>query len=252
MSFTLIRVNSECETAVSKQMVSKQKVSFEQLVESEHLAADWAEALSPVEDEVVQLYDFLERENKSGRAFLPAKENLLRAFRDPLSNVKVLIVGQDPYPTPGHAIGLSFAVERNVKPIPRSLRNIYRELQSDVGVSPADHGDLSSWTAQGVMLLNRVLSVQEGKAGSHTGKGWENITEYAINVLMQRKQPLVAVLWGNRARELKPLLTGAEVIESAHPSPLSATRGFFGSKPFSRVNRHLLQHNLPQIDWELK
>lgn len=247
MSFILIRANSECETAVSKQVVS-----FEQLVESERLAADWAEALSPVEDEVMQLYDFLERENKNGRASLPAKENLLRAFRDPLQDVRVLIVGQDPYPTPGHAVGLAFAVERDVRPIPRSLKNIYHELHNDVGVSPSEHGDLSGWTTQGVMLLNRVLSVQEGKPGSHAGIGWEKVTDHAIKVLIERPEPLIAILWGNQARAMKPLLIGAEVVESAHPSPLSAKRGFFGSKPFSRVNKYLLQHKMPQIDWEIK
>jgi len=180
---------------------------------------------------------------------------VFRAFAEPLSEVTVLIVGQDPYPTPGHPIGLSFSVDPEVRPLPRSLTNIYKELADDLGVPPAAHGDLRAWSRQGVMLLNRVLTVSPGQPASHRGKGWEAITEHAIRALVARDQPLVAILWGRDARNLAPLLTSgtAEVaiIESAHPSPLSASRGFFGSRPFSRTSDLLAQKGLDPIDWRL-
>ena len=168
------------------------------------------------------------------------------------TDVRVLITGQDPYPTPGHAIGLSFAVDRDVRPLPRSLGNIYRERHTDLGIPPAPHGDLTAWSDQGVLLLNRVLTVAPGAPASHRGWGWEKITELAIRALIARQQPLVAVLWGRDAAGLKPLLGGTPIIESAHPSPLSASRGFFGSRPFSRANALLEQQGAQPVDWRVE
>ncbi len=196
--------------------------------------------------------EFLRAENAAGRGYLPAGPNVLRAFRAPLASVRVLIVGQDPYPTPGHPIGLSFAVEKNVRPVPRSLGNIYKELASDLGIPPAAHGDLSAWSSHGVMLLNRVLTVQPGLAGSHRGKGWEAVTEHAIRVLAARDEPLVAILWGKDAAGLIPMLGAVPHITSPHPSPLSASRGFFGSKPFSRANALLEAQGAPPVDWRVE
>lgn len=224
----------------------------------DELAADgsmdpgWAEALRPVADRIRDMGDFLRGEVAAGRHYLPAGENVLRAFRAPLADVRVLIVGQDPYPTPGHPIGLSFAVERHVRPLPRSLQNIYRELRDDLGVAAPPHGDLSAWSANGVMLLNRVLTVRPGEPASHRGKGWEAVTEHAIRVLVARGRPFVSILWGRDAASLKPLLDGNPVIESAHPSPLSASRGFFGSRPFSRTNALLQQAGERPVDWSLE
>ncbi|TBN56268.1 uracil-DNA glycosylase [Glaciihabitans arcticus] len=212
----------------------------------------WAAALAPVEPQIHAMGDFLRSEVAAGRGYLPAGENVLRAFTAPLADVRVLIVGQDPYPTPGHPIGLSFAVERHVRPVPRSLGNIYRELSDDLGIPPAAHGDLSSWSSQGVLLLNRVLTVQAGVAGSHRGKGWEAVTELAIRSLVDRGGPLVAILWGRDAAGLRPLLGETPVIESPHPSPLSASRGFFGSRPFSRANDFLSSQGASPVDWAVE
>ncbi|PPF83369.1 uracil-DNA glycosylase [Subtercola sp. Z020] len=213
--------------------------------------AGWAEALQPVDGTLRDLSAFLDAEVAEGRGYLPAGENVLRAFARPLADVRVLILGQDPYPTPGHPIGLSFAVERHVRPLPRSLANIYRELTDDLGVPAPEHGDLTGWSQHGVMLLNRVLTVRPGEAGSHRGRGWEAVTELAIRTLVARGTPLVAILWGKDAARLRPLLAGATVIESAHPSPLSARRGFFGSKPFSRANAALERAGVTPVDWAL-
>lgn len=213
---------------------------------------EWAQAMAPMEADIHAMGDFLRAENAAGHGYLPAGKNVLRTFSYPLSKVRVLIVGQDPYPTPGHPIGLSFAVERNVCSIPRSLSNIYRELYDDLGIPPASHGDLTPWCENGVMLLNRVLTVRPGAPASHRGKGWEKITDHAIRTLAQRNQPLVAILWGRQAQELAPLLRTTPTITSAHPSPLSATRGFFGSKPFSRVNALLIEQGAQPIDWRLE
>ena len=212
---------------------------------------DWAQALAPVEPRISEMGEFLRAEHAAGRHTLPAGENIFRAFREPLAEVKVLIVGQDPYPTPGHAMGLSFSVAPDVRPVPRSLQNIYKELQADLGIEPPAHGDLSSWSGQGVMLLNRVLTVQAGSPASHRGKGWEEVTECAIRALGERGQPLVAVLWGRDARGTASWLGGAPTVESAHPSPLSASRGFFGSRPFSRVNDLLREQGAEPVDWRL-
>jgi uracil-DNA glycosylase len=194
---------------------------------------------------------FLRAEIAAGRTYLPAGEHILRAFTRPFADVRVLIVGQDPYPTPGHAIGLSFAVDRDVRPLPASLRNIYKELQTDLGVAPPEHGDLTAWADHGVLLLNRALTVTPGQSASHRDKGWEPITEQAIRALVARGRPLVAILWGRDARSLKPLLGAVPVIESAHPSPLSASNGFFGSRPFSRANALLLEQGAEPVDWRL-
>lgn len=215
------------------------------------MATDWAEALARVEPNIRAMGDFLRAELAAGRRYLPAGDRIFRAFEAPLADVRVLIVGQDPYPTPGHPIGLSFAVERDVRPLPRSLQNIYLEREADLGIPPSDHGDLSAWQSQGVMLLNRALTVAPGAPASHRGKGWEEITMCAIEALVERGGPLVAILWGRDARSLAPMLTegGVSVIESAHPSPLSARRGFFGSRPFSRANALLRDRGVSEVDW---
>src|SRR6476659_1591483 len=173
----------------------------------------WAAALDPVADQVAAMGDFLRNEVAAGRTYLPAGPLVLRAFERPMSQVKVLIVGQDPYSTPGHPIGLSFAVERHVRPIPRSLQNIYRELRSDLGIEPPAHGDLTAWSEHGVLLLNRCLTVAPGKSAAHRGKGWEAVTDQAIRALAARETPLVAILWGRDAQSLRPLLGGVAAIE---------------------------------------
>ncbi|QDZ17015.1 uracil-DNA glycosylase [Humibacter ginsenosidimutans] len=211
----------------------------------------WAAVLQPVAGDIAAMGDWLRAEVASGRHYLPAGANVLRAFRYPLADVRVLIVGQDPYPTPGHPIGLSFAVERDVRPIPRSLQNIYRELREDLGVQPPVHGDLTAWSEHGIMLLNRVLTVRPGAAGSHRGVGWERVTEHVIRALVERGTPLVAILWGRDAANLRPLLGQTPVITSPHPSPLSANGGFFGSKPFSRANELLVRQGAQPVDWSL-
>lgn len=207
---------------------------------------DWARALAPVRADIDAILADLE-----GEAFLPAAERVLAAFARPLADVRVLIVGQDPYPTPGHAIGLSFAVDKQVRPLPPSLKNIYAELHDDLGIAPAPHGDLTPWADQGVLLLNRVLTVAPGDAGSHRRRGWEAVTDHAIRALVARDRPLVAVLWGKDAQALVPLLGDTPRIESPHPSPLSARRGFFGSRPFSRVNSLLAEQGAEGIDWSI-
>jgi uracil-DNA glycosylase len=210
----------------------------------------WAEALEPVADRITAMGDFLRAEVAAGRSYLPSGQNVLRAFTHPLKDVRVLIVGQDPYPTPGHAMGLSFSVAPGVAP-PRSLNNIFRELVDDLGVQRPTSGDLTPWTERGVLLLNRVLTVAPGQPGSHRGKGWEEVTDQAIRTLVARDEPLVAILWGRDAQTLKPMLTDIPTVESAHPSPMSADRGFFGSKPFSRVNTELEELGADPIDWSL-
>ncbi len=217
----------------------------------ERIAPDWAAALGPVQSRIAQLDDWLRAETLAGRPFLPAPQHVLRAFTLPLADVRVVVLGQDPYPTPGHPIGLSFAVDRTVRPIPRSLANIYRELRDDVGVEAPAHGDLTAWQSQGVLLLNRVLTVQSGLSGSHRGIGWEDVTARAVEALAARGGPLVAVLWGRDAQSAAPLLGAVPVIASAHPSPLSARTGFFGSRPFSRTNALLVEQGAIPIDWSL-
>ena len=215
------------------------------------LSADWAAALAPMEQTLQHLGNMLTAEYDAGARFLPPPTRVLRALDTPLTEVRVLIVGQDPYPTPGHSVGLSFSVDRATRPLPRSLNNIFKELHADLGVAPSASGDLSAWAEQGVMLLNTVLTVTPGAIGSHRRRGWETVTELVISALAARGQPLVSVLWGKQAQRLAPLLAGTAVIESAHPSPLSASRGFFGSKPFSRINESLRAQGTSEIDWGL-
>lgn len=219
---------------------------------AEIIAADWAEALAPAEQRIHALGDFLREEVAAGRKYLPHGDQVLRAFTRPMAEVRVLVVGQDPYPTPGHPIGLSFAVEEHVRPLPRSLANIYKELEADLGIPPAPHGDLSAWQDQGVLLLNRVLTVTPGSPGSHRKRGWEEVTELAIRALAARGGPLVALLWGRDAQSLVPMLGAVPYVASPHPSPLSASRGFFGSRPFSRINELLVQQGAGEIDWRVQ
>ena len=215
------------------------------------MAADWAAALAPVEQKIRALGEFLRGEVAAGRGYLPAGDAIFRAFREPMADVRVLVVGQDPYPTPGHPMGLSFSVRPDVRPLPRSLQNIFRELEEDLAVPPPRSGDLTTWAERGVMMLNRVLTVRPGQPGSHRGRGWEAVTECAIEALARRGGPLVAVLWGRDAQTAAPLLGATPRIESAHPSPLSASSGFFGSRPFSRVNALLLGQGATALDWAL-
>ncbi|MBZ5734601.1 uracil-DNA glycosylase [Nocardioides sp. TRM66260-LWL] len=221
------------------------------LVEKGLMSPDWAQALAPVDERIGAMGTFLREELAAGRSYLPAGERILRAFERPLADVRVLIVGQDPYPTPGHPIGLSFAVERSVRPIPRSLANIYAELRDDLGVEPAPHGDLTAWADAGVMLLNRVLTVRPGEPASHRGKGWEEVTACAIRALVERGGPLAAILWGRDAQSLVPMLGAVPHVASAHPSPLSASRGFLGSRPFSRVNALLVEQGAEPLTWRV-
>jgi len=220
---------------------------------SELVEVGWATALAPVADQVAQLGEFLRAEIAADRSYLPAGPNVLRAFTFPFEAVRVLIVGQDPYPTPGHAVGLSFSVAPDVRPLPRSLSNIFTEYSADLGYPAPASGDLTPWAQRGVLLLNRALTVRAGTPASHRGKGWEAVTECAIRALAARDEPMVAILWGRDAATLTPLLAegGCAVIESAHPSPLSASRGFFGSRPFSRANELLAGMGVSALDWRL-
>lgn len=218
---------------------------------TDSVEAGWAEALAPVAGDIAAMGDFLRAEITEDRGYLPAGSNVLRAFRQPFADVRVLIVGQDPYPTPGHAVGLSFSVDPAVRPIPRSLQNIYKEYCDDLDLPMPANGDLSPWSTQGVLLLNRVLTVRPGAPASHRGKGWEKVTECAIDALVARDAPLVAILWGRDAASLGPRLGDVPRIESVHPSPLSASRGFFGSKPFSKANEALAGLGAEPVDWRL-
>ncbi|MCK1816272.1 uracil-DNA glycosylase [Streptomyces carpaticus] len=218
---------------------------------NEIVEAGWAKALEPVADRIAAMGDFLRAEIAQGRTYLPAGQHVLRAFSQPFDDVRVLIVGQDPYPTPGHAVGLSFAVAPEVRPLPGSLENIFRELHTDLGAPRPSNGDLTPWTRQGVLLLNRALTTAPRSPGAHRGKGWEEVTEQAIRALAARGKPLVAILWGRDARNLRPLLGPVPSVESAHPSPMSADRGFFNSRPFSRANALLAEQGAQPVDWTL-
>jgi uracil-DNA glycosylase len=213
--------------------------------------AGWAAALDPVKDQIAKMGDFLRAEIAAGRRYLPSGDKVLRAFKQPFDDVKVLIVGQDPYPTPGHPVGLAFSVDPKVTRLPGSLVNIFAEYSADLGYPAPSNGDLSPWAERGVLLLNRVLTVEPGKPGSHRGKGWEQITEQAIRALAARDRPLVAILWGRDARNLAPVLGDVPRIESAHPSPMSAHNGFFGTRPFSRANQLLARQGAAPVDWKL-
>lgn len=217
----------------------------------EIIDASWVPVLRPVEDRIAAMGEFLRAEVAAGRSYLPAGVNILRAFRQPIDKVRVLLVGQDPYPTPGHAVGLSFSVEPDVRPIPRSLQNIYKEYVADLGLPAPGNGDLSPWERHGVCLLNRCLTVAPGAPASHRGKGWEAVTDAAIDGLVARGGPLVALLWGRDAQNLTARLGETPIVASAHPSPMSADRGFFGSRPFSRINELLTAAGAEPVDWQL-
>lgn len=221
------------------------------LVEKGLVAPDWAQALAPVDERIAAMGRFLREEVAAGHAYQPSGDRVFRAFERPLADVRVLIVGQDPYPNPSHPVGLSFAVAPEVRPLPPSLVNIYKELEADLGHAPVAHGDLTAWADQGVMLLNRVLTVRPGDSNSHRRRGWEEVTSCAISALAARGGPCVAILWGSAAQTLKPLLGPVPWVESAHPSPLSAHRGFLGSAPFSRVDRMLQEQGGEPVDWRL-
>lgn len=211
----------------------------------------WVPALAPVRETITAMGAFLRDELASGRGYLPEGQHVLRAFGRPFEEVRVLVVGQDPYPTPGHPVGLSFSVAPDVRPVPRSLANIYRELASDLELPTPGNGDLSPWFERGVLLLNRCLTVRPGASASHQGKGWETVTAQAISALASRGGPLVAILWGRQAQTLAPMLGSVPRVESAHPSPLSASSGFFGSRPFSRANALLVEQGGSPVDWAL-
>lgn len=211
----------------------------------------WAEALDPVADEIAAMGDFLRGEQQAGRRFLPRGEDVFAALRMPFDDVRVLVVGQDPYPTPGHPIGLAFAVAPDVRPLPKSLQNIFTELTDDLGVPQPTTGDLTPWVEQGVLLLNRALTVRPHAPASHRDEGWEPITEHVVDALVARDRPLVAVLWGRQAQSVQPRLAGTPAITSPHPSPLAAHRGFFGSRPFSRTNDLLSEQGADPVDWQL-
>ncbi len=209
----------------------------------------WADALASVETTLHVLAREL-----SGTPFLPEAAHVFRAFRTPLDDVRVLLLGQDPYPTPGHAVGLAFSVSPQVRPLPGSLRNIFTELVSDLGATRPESGDLSAWATRGVLLLNRTLTVSPVETLSHRGLGWSTITDSAIATLASRPVPLIVLAWGREAQSaVSPYATRANVaiIESAHPSPLSASRGFIGSRPFSRTNAAITKLGLQPIDWSL-
>lgn len=209
---------------------------------------EWAAALAPAEAALRRALRAAATDAAAGALILPPPDAVLRAFRDPLSAVRVLVIGQDPYPTPGHSMGLCFSVRPEVAPLPRSLANLFRELADDVGASPSS-GDLSAWAGQGVLLLNRVLTVRAGAPGSHRRVGWEEVTDAAVRAVVARGLPLVAILWGKDAQSVRPFLGTTPVIASAHPSPLSASRGFFGSRPFSKANSLLVEQGAEPVVW---
>lgn len=203
---------------------------------------------------LLTLSHFLQAEAAAGKHILPPLEQRFNALHStPLDQVKVVILGQDPYPTPGHAHGLAFSVQPDVAPLPRSLLNINRELQDDLGINNSHTGCLQAWAAQGVLLLNTVLTVEAGNAGSHQKRGWETFTDTVIQAISAQAQPVVFILWGNHAQKKTALIDTTRhcIIASAHPSPLSARRGFFGSKPFSRANAFLQANGRTPLNWAL-
>lgn len=212
----------------------------------EQMHSSWQLALADARDQLL----LLEMKLISGIEYAPIPQRVMRAFQNGMDDVKVLIVGQDPYPTRGHAIGLSFAVEQGTDPLPRSLQNILIELRDDLGKTVSNKGDLSRWLPEGVMLLNRHLTVPIGNSGGHMDLGWSNFTDRAVAALADRLgEKLVVILWGKEAQSLEPILGSAQIIKSAHPSPLSAKRGFFGSKPFSKSNNALRKVGRVPVDW---
>lgn len=225
---------------------------------AEAIPDSWKPALDPVlaTPQARQLGGFLNAQEDAGKVIYPPRGCRLRALElTPLDAVKAVILGQDPYHGPGQAMGLCFAVSAGVR-VPPSLKNIYKELESDLGIAPPGHGDLSNWARQGVLLLNNTLTVEAGMAGSHAGRGWDAITDACVAAVATREQPCVFILWGSHAQAKAKRIEGLRndrhrVIESPHPSPLSAHRGFFGSKPFSRANAFLEEQGLGTIDWQV-
>ena len=209
-------------------------------LDSSLVHSSWRSILEPHQELISQILTEI-----SSQEFTPPRSQIFRAFQTPLDSIRCLIVGQDPYPTPGHAHGLSFSTDQSIKPLPKSLQNIFTELKSDTGKEIPQSGDLSAWTTQGVMLLNRVLTTKVGEANAHSKLGWQKITDAVAQELGNRD--VVAVLWGKQAQELSGYFRFK--IESAHPSPLSSYRGFFGSKPFSRVNEILISQGKEPIQW---
>lgn len=227
-------------------------LTLEKLAQQNLIDISWVRVLAPVQEILDDIFQELQRELSRGVKVIPPLPHIMRAFQLPFDLVKVVIVGQDPYPSPGDAVGLSFSVSPEQRVLPRSLKNIFTELSSDMGVQKPACGDLSPWVEQGVMLLNRVLTVRPGEAGSHRGLGWEDVTECALRALDNRSdQGVVAVLWGNDAQTAQSFLPHSTVISSAHPSPLSASRGFFGSQPFSKTNEALAGLGKTPIHWAL-
>jgi uracil-DNA glycosylase len=212
----------------------------------------WKEALSEelYKPYFQQLEQFIRDERRVYQVY-PPHQHMLAAFETPLNCVRVVILGQDPYHGSGQAHGLAFSV-RPGAPIPPSLVNIYQELKSDIGVTPPIHGCLTAWACRGVLLLNTTLTVRAGKPMSHVGKGWETFTDTVINILSARRQPVAFVLWGRHAQSKAGSINGRHIlIMSSHPSPMSASRGFFGSRPFSRANRFLAECCIDQVDWSI-
>jgi uracil-DNA glycosylase len=225
-------------------------LSPEFLVSSGQVHLSWLPALEESREELAALEIFLSSQMTGGVQILPQPQSIFRALSLPPDQVKVVIIGQDPYPTPGHAVGLAFSVSSDVRPLPRSLSNIFTELHSDVGCDRPQNGDLSSWADQGVLLLNRVLTGSAGNAGSHRGKAWEEITSSLVQFLVSINPSVVAVLWGKDAQQFESAFPVGQVILSAHPSPLSASKGFFGSKPFSTANELLKSKGVAPISWQ--
>lgn len=223
--------------------------SVKGLVARGEVDESWADALTRVEPTLLSIAVQL-----SSDPFLPAAPQVFRALRTPLSQVRVLLLGQDPYPTPGYAMGLAFSVSPDVRPVPGSLRNIFRELADDLGAEAPATGDLSPWVTQGVLLLNRTLTVSPGDPMSHRKLSWSAVIDSVIEQLVDRAEPLVAMVWGREAQSaVEPLRAYpfVRIVESAHPSPLSASRGFFGSRPFSRANAALAELGASPIEWSL-
>lgn len=223
-------------------------------MDSIQLEEGWKNTLSQVFDsaEMHSLKNFLRHEKDQGKVILPHSSLWFNALNStPIDQVRVVILGQDPYPTPGHAHGLCFSVLPDVKPIPKSLINVYKELQDDLGITN-QIGHLQAWAQQGVLLLNSVLTVESGRANSHQGQGWEYFTDAVINILNNRPDPIAFVLWGSYAQKKGAIIDTKKhfVLRSPHPSPLSAYRGFFGSKPFSQINHFLQQQGQSTINWQ--
>ncbi len=219
------------------------------------LEESWKQLLQPEFQKpyMTSLQQFLLAEKQSGKVIFPAGGEIFNALNSTsFDNVKVVILGQDPYHGPGQAHGLCFSVQSGVD-LPPSLRNIYKEIAADLGIAPARSGCLQSWADQGVLLLNAVLTVESGRAASHQGKGWELLTDRIVALLSEKRQHLVFMLWGSYAQRKGAVIDRCRhlVLESVHPSPLSASRGFFGNHHFSKANHYLLQHGQKAIDWRI-